>query len=232
MTQQLKAIKEIFSNLFGALMAFALEQEFLQDLGESLEVFYNLKEGEEYEFRPTEEFLFLTWFLVDDTTPDGFCLMDEFLKRHSDNLSLTETQVCKALKETHLSLFQVKKVVNNVSMSLRDVFTGESFDVAETTGAEDVAEDTLLFSRILRLGEERFLVGAGIFMDPSVTEPITAFITEQYRECCEEGYTKSFKDFLKENGELINWWIRSFDKGELTEDENEDEDEDKPDNKS
>jgi hypothetical protein len=70
------------------------------------------------------------------------------------------------LKETHLSLFQVKKVVNNVSMSLRDVFTGESFDVAESTGAEDVAEDTLLFSRILRLGEERFLVGAAYSWTP------------------------------------------------------------------
>ena len=66
MTQQTESLKKLFGELYAKLMSFVLEQEFLQDLGESLEVFYNLHEGDEYEFIPTEEFMFLTWFLLDD----------------------------------------------------------------------------------------------------------------------------------------------------------------------
>ncbi len=229
MTQQIDKIKGIFSDLFARLMAFTLEEEFLQDLGMSLELFYNLQMGEEYEFRPTEEFLFLTWFLLDDCNPDGYCLLDEFLKRNTNRLTLIETQVCQALKNTTLSLFQVKGIREGASMALRDLFTGDTFEVNESIQDDGIAENSILFSRVLRLGDERFLVGAGIFLDESVMDPLTKFVTAQYEEICEEGYALSFNDFLKQNGELINWWIRSYDKGELFEEGTEgEEDEEVP----
>lgn len=219
MSPQIEIIKNLFSELFAKLMAFTLEEEFLQDLGESLEIFYNLQEGEEYEFDPTEEFLFLSWFLLDDSDASGNCLLDEFLRRNSDELNLQEMQVCKALKETHLTLLQVKSVTPGTSMTLKDVFLGEEFQVSESVGSDSVLDDSILFTRVLRLGEARFLVGAGVFLDPSVIEPLTQFVTEQFKQDCEDGHHMSFKDFLKENGELINWWIRAYEKGELTEGE-------------
>jgi hypothetical protein len=228
MVQQMDKLKTIFGDLFARLMAFTMEQEFLQELGLSLELFYNLQPGEEYEFRPTEEFLFLTWFLLDDCNADNYCLMDEFLNRNADNLSLTETQVCQALKNTTLGLFQVKSIIKGASMVLRDVFTGDVFEVNESLEDEGIVEGSVLFSRVLRLGNERLLVGSGIFLDESVEEHLTQFITQQYQESCEEGYVLSFNDFLKQNGELINWWIRSYDKGELFEEEDEDATDDKP----
>ncbi len=219
MSPQIEIIKNLFSELFAKLMAFTLEEEFLQDLGESLEIFYNLQEGEEYEFDPTEEFLFLSWFLLDDSDASGNCLLDEFLRRNSDELNLQEMQVCKALKETHLTLLQVKSVTPGTSMTLKDVFLGEEFQVSESVGSDSVLDDSILFTRVLRLGEARFLVGAGVFLDPTVIEPLTQFVTEQFKQDCEDGHHMSFKDFLKENGELINWWIRAYEKGELTEGE-------------
>ncbi len=225
MSPQIEIIKNLFSELFAKLMAFTLEEDFLQDLGESLEIFYNLQEGEEYEFDPTEEFLFLSWFLLDDGDASGNCLMDEFLRRNADELNLQEMQVCQALKETHLTLLQVKSVVAGVSMTLKDVFLGEEFQVSESVGSDSVPDGSILFTRVLRLGEARFLVGAGVFLDPSVLEPLTQFVTEQFKQDCEDGHHMSFKDFLKENGELINWWIRAYEKGELNEGDPEDESE-------
>jgi hypothetical protein len=217
MSPQIEIIKNLFSELFAKLMAFTLEEDFLQDLGESLEIFYNLQEGEEYEFDPTEEFLFLSWFLLDDGDSAGNCLMDEFVRRNSDELNLQEMQVCHALKETHLTLLQVKSVEPGVSMTLKDVFLGEEFQVSESVGSDSVPDNSVLFTRVLRLSEARFLVGAGIFLDPSVLEPLTKFITDQFKQDCEEGHHMSFKEFLKENGELISWWIRAYEKGELSE---------------
>ena len=215
MSPQVEAIKALFSELFAKMMAFCLEEEFLQDLGESLEVFYNLEEGEEYEFDPSEEFLFLSWFMIDDQDVEGRALIDEFLKRNADELSLQEMQICQALKDTHLTLLRVVDAVEGKSLKLKDIFLGEEFEVDETVGSEEALKDTILFTRVLRIADTRFLVGAGVFLDKVVTEPLTAFITEQYKEECESGRHLSFKDFLKHNGELINWWIRAFEKGEF-----------------
>lgn len=243
MSPQIELIKNLFSELFAKLMAFTLEEDFLQDLGESLEVFYNLQEGEEYEFDPTEEFLFLSWFLLDDSDASGNCLLDEFLRRNADELNLQEMQVCQALKETHLTLLQIKSIDPGVSMTLKDIFLGEEFKVAESVVSEGILDNSILFTRVLRLGEARFLVGAGVFLDPSVIEPLTQFVTDQFKQDCEDGHQTSFKDFLKENGELINWWIHAYEKGELSEDDSdgdsdnlpddqpEDEPEDKPEDK-
>lgn len=213
MTAQVEALKAIFNELFVKLISFSLEEEFFEYLGESLEVFYNLQEGDEYEFDPAEELLFLSWLLLDDTDIDNYCLLDEFLNRHGDDLSLQEKQICAVLRDTNLTLLQVKKVNSGHSMVLRDVFLGEEFEVLETIGSQEVTAQTLLFTRVLPLGDLRFLVGAGIFLDQQLLEPLTFYMTGKYEQCCEQGHKISFKEFLKENAEMINWWIRAYEHG-------------------
>ncbi len=215
METQVESLKSIFGDLFAKLMTFVLEDEFMEEVGESLEFFYDLQEGEEYSFNPTEEFLFLSWFLLDDSDAEGRCLMDEFLERNSENLTLQEMQICKALQETYLTLLQVLDVVPKHSMKLRDVFQGEEFDVLEAVGSEGSVKGTLLYTRVLKLGDHRFLVGAGTFLDQKVREPLTQYVTDQYKQECEEGEKLTFKEFLKENGELVNHWIRAFEQGYL-----------------
>lgn len=214
MESQIQALKNIFGDLFAKMIAFALEEDFDERLGESLVVFYNLEEGEEYEFDPAEEFLFLTWFLLDDADLGEEPLVEEFQRCEGDNLTLQERQVCNALKDTHLSLMEVIEVSPKESIRLRDVFTREEFQVWEETGGEGVVKGSLLYSRVLSLGELNFLVGAGIFLDGMILSPLSQFITEHYHQECEDGRLLSFKDFLKENGELVNWWIRAFEKGQ------------------
>ena len=213
MVSQIQNLKEIFGELFAKLMAFSLEEEFGESLGDSLVAFYNLQEGEEYEFNPPEEFLFLSWFLLDDTDSENLSLIDEFMKRNSDRLSLQEMQICRALKETHLTLMEVMNVKPGESLALRDVFLREEFETPESIGSDSVVKGSLLYSRVLPLGDSRFLVGAGIFLDASILEPLTQFVTEQYAMECEEGEMMTFRDFLKGNGELINWWIRAIEQG-------------------
>lgn len=227
MAEKNDKLKELFSGLFAKLMEFSIDQEFLSSLGESLEIFYDLKPEEEYEFIPTDEFLFLTWFLLDDVgvVGENACLMDEFIRRKADSLSIQEMQICKALEDTSLNLLEVKAVVPGKSMTLRDAFTGETFTVEESMGSEEVAEPgNLLFTRVLKLGEEYFLVGAGIFLDKSLKEYITHDFTKAYEQACEEGDHSSFKDFLKRSGFLLNHWIRAYERGDLTEDGESDDD--------
>ena len=219
MSEKSDKLKDLFSGLFAKLMEFTIEQEFLNALGESLEIFYDLKPEEEYEFVPTEEFLFLTWFLLDDigVAGENRCLMDEFIRRKADVLTIQEMQICKALEETSLNLLEVKGCIPGKSLSLKDAFTGETFEVEESMGNGDVAEEgNLLFTRVLKLGDQHFLVGAGIFLDKSLKEYITEDFTNAYKQACEEGDHRSFKDFLKTNGFLLNHWIRAYERGDLT----------------
>ena len=225
MASAIDEYKKLFQNLFAKLMSFALEDEFEQDLGASLELFYHMREGESYEFVPENEFLFLTWFLLDDSDLDGRSLLELFLHRHAEELTLAETQICKALQATHLSLLEVVEVNPRKSLRLRDVFLREEYEVIESEGAEPTFQGKLLFTRVMSLGETRFLVGAGVFLDPILRDDLSRFITEQYHLEC-ENEPISFRDFLKGNGELINWWIRAFQTGQELRLDDEDDDED------
>ena len=160
--------------------------------------------------------------MFDDSDANDDTLADEFLRRNADNLTLQETQICKALKETHLTLLQVEEVIPKDSIVLKDLFLGEKFSVEESVGSvDDIPENGLLVTRVLRLGETRYLVGAGVFLDPAFKEHITSFMTEQYKDDCEDGNMISFRDFMKLNGELLNWWIRAYEKGMLFEEDGE-----------
>ena len=97
------------------------------------------------------------------------------------------------------------------SLTLRDLFPRETFAVKEVTGSTEISKGTLLYTRVLPMGEQRFLVGAGVFLESSVFEPMTEFLSNEYQKESEI-HPLSFRDFLKHNGELINWWIRSYQK--------------------
>ena len=207
--------KSLFSELFVKLISFSLEDEFEEDLMDSVAFFYGLEEGDRYEFKPEDEFLFLCWFLLDDTDADGHCLLDTFTERHSDSLSLQETQICKALRETNLTLLEVRDVIDGKSLVLKDLFLGEEFTVQEALGSQGIAPGTLLYTRVLKLSDVRFLVGAGLFLNSQVVEPLTTYILTIFQEECELSGELNMRSFLKENGELINHWIQAYQKGEM-----------------
>ena len=149
---------------------------------------------------------------IDDTDAEGECLLDVFLDRHSETLSLQEKQICHALKDTHLTVLEVLDVAPRRSMLLKDIFLGQEFEVSESTGARAAFKEHLLYTRVLHLGEAHFLVGAGLFLDNSLKEGVSDFVGEQYRRVS-ESEPVSFRDFLKNNGELVNWWIRAYQQG-------------------
>ncbi|MBF0408202.1 MAG: hypothetical protein HQM10_12665 [Candidatus Riflebacteria bacterium] len=213
MENNVEIYKGLLSDTFARLMNFTLLEEFEERLGESIELFYNLKEGDSYEFDPENEFLFLTWFLLDDTDSDEKSLMNEFMKRNESELSPTEKQICLALIDTNLTLLEVREVKEGKSLKLKDLFLGEEFEVAEAAGADMKFKDNLLFTRVLRLGDERFLVGAGAFLPSVIKAQILAFISKEFQNECETSSPISFKQFLKRNGELLNWWIVAWQKG-------------------
>ncbi|MBF0545879.1 MAG: hypothetical protein HQM08_15655 [Candidatus Riflebacteria bacterium] len=213
MENSVEVYKTLLSDVFAKLMTFTLGEEFDEELGASLELFYNLKEGDSYEFDPENEFLFLSWFLLDDTDTEGKALIHRFLDRNASKLSQLENQVCLALMDTHLTMLEVQDIDPSRSIKLKDLFLGEEFEVAEASGADEKFRKNLLYTRVLRLGETRFLVGAGTFLSPGLKDPILTFISKEYQRECEAGEPLSFKQFLKENGELINWWICAWQKG-------------------
>ncbi|NLM18057.1 MAG: hypothetical protein GX221_10105 [Candidatus Riflebacteria bacterium] len=210
-TEQIMQLRQIYTDLFFKLISFTLDDEFFQYMGEALEFFYNLEEGDEYEFDAENELLFLSWYLLDDADAYGNALIDEFLRRHagSDLLSVTEKQIAVALKQTYLSVYTVEEVTPGESMILKDLFSGKTYKVLEASGTKVIEKGSTVHTRLLLLGKTSFMVGAAVVMTPEMGPAIAEFITEQYKEQCEEGYKASFKDFLKNSGELVTWWLRA-----------------------
>ncbi len=217
--------REVFQEVFARLIEYSLQDRFSEGLEEALAFFYNLDEGEEYEFDAEQEFLFLTWFLIDDIDQEGTALADNFIEENRDEMNPQEIMLVDALKATHLSILQVVETVPGESLTLRDLFLRETFSVRETSISEEIPKGTLLFTRVLPMGEERFLVGAGVFLSAEALEPLTDFLAKEFQKESEI-HPMSFRDFLKHNGELINWWIRAYQKGETLEIDRSDDDDD------
>lgn len=201
-----------FQKLYVQLVEYALEPRFDERLEEAVVFFYHLDEGEEYQFVAEDELLFLTWFLLDDPDDEGQTLVDRFLAERRDALSPQDLMLIEAIRTTHLSLMSVVETQPPGTLTLRDLFLRETFMVREVAGSRDIARGSLLFSRIMALGDHRFLVGAGIFLDGAVMDDLTGFLVQRYQRES-EAHPISFRDFLKQNGELINWWIRAFQQG-------------------
>ncbi|HNV71365.1 MAG TPA: hypothetical protein PKO06_16805, partial [Candidatus Ozemobacteraceae bacterium] len=106
----LDTYKHIFAELFAKQVTFLLDDEFAEALQDSVIFFHNLEEGETFDFDPEQEFLFLAWFLLDDSDAENHTLLEVFLERFSDELSMQEKQICHAMRDTHLSLLELRSI--------------------------------------------------------------------------------------------------------------------------
>lgn len=208
--KELLDIQEKFIGLYSRLLEFCLLEEFAEDLGHALEYFYNLDEKEEYVFKPDEEFLFLTWFLVDNKDDTGVSLLDIFIQRNLHTLDRQELEICEILSNTYLSLYKVVKVYKGNRLILHDLFLDEELDVYESAGSLDAEVGELLYSRVIKLYNYRFLVGAGVYLDSSLQDAIIRFVEKHYNAEINSDASISMKNYLKKHGEVINWWIQAF----------------------
>jgi hypothetical protein len=156
----------------------------LNDFRLAREEFHKLtgefEEGEPwFEIRMT---MFLDWYLLDRTGPDGFTPNQRYLATHRDALDATAIRQFESFSVSLRSVFQIRKITGN-TLLLEDLVGGGEWKTRWTLPSVGLGLDRILNTRIV-LCDEELLVGRGTVLHPveaheSVVRIINRGITER-----------------------------------------------------
>lgn len=99
------------------------------------------------------------WLIFDYRLASGLGLIDEY---EENNFVLPEDKKIYAdLRQTnHYGLFEVKKVVPEISLTLQDMHSGQEYNVKEKMGTRGVAAGNLIFTRVACVNDQWQMVSA------------------------------------------------------------------------
>jgi hypothetical protein len=210
-----QAIQLMINETLLKMADFLLENGYDEALGEGIGYFYGLDNDVSYSFMPAQEILFLGWLLFDCQDDNDRLIADDYIDTYSDELRSEDLQICHGFKETYMTCLCIKKRTKSVYV-LRDIFLGNEIVVPlEYFGGADIPTGGVLFTRVMKLMDEYFLIGAGLFLEKKRVKSLSEYMREKYKDFCDAYEKVSFRDFLKRNGELLHWWIREIEEPQM-----------------
>ncbi len=140
---------------------------------------------------------FLDWLLHDFRLSDGQTPIARFLGERGHSLPTEEHAMLEGRQDTAVGLLEVVDLEPGKSLTLRDVFSGETFQVREVRGSLSAARWDLLSNRLIRVRGERQLAGAGILFHASDREGLVQHVTARYEAFRRGNPDASWRDFFR-----------------------------------
>ncbi len=119
------------------LLEYSHQDRFGEELGRGLDLLWEAAEPdlaqdeqEELEALADEVGITEAWLLVDFALADQWSLLDHFLMERGDTLEVGQRNFLLDLRETHLSLFEVREVVPGKGFVGTDLWSGDRFRIS------------------------------------------------------------------------------------------------------
>ena len=108
---------------------------------------------------------FNEWFLYDYVRKDGMTILEHFVNANPLQLTDREIHFYKTLLESNkYGLFEILRVEQMMGMTLKDLQTGEAYEVREMSATLDAYPGAVMFGRVADVGDHWELVGADTYM--------------------------------------------------------------------
>ncbi|MGH7799696.1 MAG: hypothetical protein ACREOW_03580 [Thermodesulfobacteriota bacterium] len=155
---------------------------------------------------------FFDWFTYDYKLIDiGKRVIERFYEEEMHDLSDVEKSLIAEWSQNLYSFFEVEKVVPNEGCSIKDIFTGDVFQIKDSSASLQIAPHDIIGGRPLKVGNYRYFSGVISVYPQAFKALIIDFFNLQFKD-----YKKNFrrksavKDYLKDLGFLIGHYIEEI----------------------
>ncbi|OIP92127.1 MAG: hypothetical protein AUK26_05380 [Syntrophaceae bacterium CG2_30_58_14] len=142
---------------------------------------------------------FHDWFINDYRTVDGKTILEGFCDRRLSTLSAEERRLADSLMKSYESIYEVQAVREGEGLTIRDLFTGETMNVAEVSGSYEAVQWDLVQVRIYRMDGKCRFGGNGQIMPRRRIEALKAYLDNARRAFQADTGHPGWPAFLKEN---------------------------------
>ncbi len=148
-----------------------------------------------------EEAVFLEWFLLArPLSKSGKTVVEEFEAARGPGLDGEKAGILRGLKSSRFSIFEIESIGADSSVSLRDVFRNERFEVYDEVLGPDTAEGDLLAGFLGDAGGRYSLLGNVIYAPGDFLEDLERFAREESGRSIERGEAADLDEFLNRSG--------------------------------
>jgi len=197
------------NNLIERLDTYALQREFKSDFENAYEFFV----GEKFKVPNDQDDMIdfqraLDYFVHDYRLPDGKRVIERFAAEHGKRLSAEERALIEGWQHSRLTAFEVIAVEPGVGMRLRDLVSGEEFDVREKRGTQDLNRWEIVVSRLMRTGDHYEMGGAtGMRLPTRYRDWVRGHLAEQWRNYQFNHPESTYENFLHASSQLLFQFI-------------------------
>ncbi|HEX3034581.1 MAG TPA: hypothetical protein VHT73_05515 [Thermodesulfobacteriota bacterium] len=155
---------------------------------------------------------FLDWFIYDFKLFDSEKrIIEQFYEEEGEDLTDIEKSLLDGWLDNLYSFFEVEEVAQHQGYRIRDIFTGEIFQIKDSASAEQVVPSEIIAARPLKVGKNSYFSSV-ISIYPQAFKPlILDFFQREFDE-----YKKTFgkkstpKEYLKDWGFLIGNYVEDI----------------------
>ena len=140
---------------------------------------------------------FLEWLIHDFRLSAGCPVIARFLTERGHTLPGNERAILEEWQDAAVGLHEVLDLDPGRSLTLRDVFTGETCTVREVRGSLSAARWDLLGARMILVRGEPFLCGTITLFHPKDREGLVRHVTERYQGHCRDHPSASWREFFR-----------------------------------
>jgi tetratricopeptide (TPR) repeat protein len=140
---------------------------------------------------------YLEWLIHDFRLSTGQTPITRFLAERGQGLPAEERAILEEWQDAVVGLHEVIDLEPGKSLTLRDVFTGETFQVREVRGSLSAARWDLLSNRVIRVQGERQLSGSVTAFNAPDREKLVQHVSERYDAYRRQRPDASWRDFFR-----------------------------------
>jgi len=150
---------------------------------------------------------FFEWITFDFVIdPDNNKTLIDLYMENKKNLSMDEHKVLTIMKNSVISLYEVQEVFPEKGLLLKDLVMGGEYDVKEKSATRSLKKWDIYAARLLQIDGQHIMSGSVYPYHLKHKEWILDDIEAEYQEYKQEFPDGTMDKFLKESGEIFNFY--------------------------